>query len=170
MKTPLLTLFFLLTITSSVRADKYSVNQVQTVDMQSIINRSKLGQNLLKKLKESASESERLITQKKAEVDAERKALESQASLLSESAFVKKQQELVEKNQLVKDLISKEQQRIEQMKTREMLVIVEKAQKAINDLSKERGYVLVVEKSSPTVIFSDKEMDITSEILAKIGG
>lgn len=153
-----------------VSAENYTVGSIQVVDMQAVLDRSKGGREATLKLKAAIAASEKLLADRKEEMEAERRALEKQASLLSEKAFEEKQQSLVRKSQDLQQLMMAERQKVDLVRNEAISGIVKKANEAIAEISKEKGYQLVVEKSSPLVLYSAGAEDITPQIISKIGG
>lgn len=153
----------------AVAAD-LAVKTIQVVDMQKVLDESKIGKAGLEKVKSAIAASEKVIGPKKAEVDNEKKNLEKQAASLSESAFKEKQMSLVNKNQQLKILVAKEQEKVAKLRADIMGDIVKKARAAVEDLSKQNGYSLVVEKGAPGILYSGGMSDITETVIEKIGG
>ncbi len=150
--------------------NNFGVPAVYVVDMQAVVDKSKIGVEAIKKVKAEIARSEKTLDPKKAEIETERKNLEKQAGVLSEKAFQEKQMALVAKGQAFSKLVGEEQQKVAKVRAEMFGQVIEKARKAIEDLSVKNKYALVVEKSSPAVLYSGGAQDITSKIIEKIGG
>jgi Skp family chaperone for outer membrane proteins len=161
---------FLFGLTTKVSAENFSVPAIYIVDMDRVLDKSKIGMEAVKKVKNSIAESEKIIAPKRAEVEAGKKELEKQAGLLSEKAFQEKQSALVAKNQAFQEAMAAEQKKVGKVRDETLSAVVAKARKAIEDVSKENSYALVVEKGSPAVLYAGGATDITDKIIAKIGG
>jgi outer membrane protein len=151
-------------------AQDFAVKTIQVVDMQKVLDESKIGKVGLEKVKSAITASEKAINPKKTEVENEKKNLEKQAASLSEAAFKEKQNSLVAKNQQLKVLVAKEQEKIAKLRAEIMGDIIKKARTAVEDLSKQNGYSLVVEKGAPGILYSGGMNDITEIVIEKIGG
>lgn len=161
---------FLFSRASGVKAENFTVPAIQVVDMEMVLDKSKIGIEAVKKVKNSIAESEKILAPKRAELESGKKELEKQAGLLSEKAFQEKQAALVAKNRAFQEAMAVEQKKLNKVKTETLSAVVAKARKAIEDVSKENNYALVVEKGSPVVLYAGGATDITAKIIAKIGG
>lgn len=159
-----------LLVGNTTLAEQFAVKTIQVVDMQKVLDDSKIGKAGLEKVKSAISASEKIINPKKTEVENEKKNLEKQAASLSESAFKEKQASLVSKNQQLKILVAKEQEKIAKLRAEIMGDIIKKARSAVEEISKANGYSLVVEKGAPGILYSGGMSDITQTVIEKIGG
>ncbi len=150
--------------------DKFEVNSVYVVDMQKVLEESKQGKKTVAALKEKFQESQKIAEKVTSELNTLRVSLEKQASLLSDEVFQQKQEALVLKKRESENLLQEEKVKTEQFRAREISNIVEQANKIINEISQKKNYQLVVEKSSQIVIYADKQLDITSDVISKMGG
>ncbi len=151
-------------------SEDLSVAAVYVVDMQMVVDKSKIGVEAVKKVKTAISASEKVLNPKKTELENERKNLEKQAGVLSEKAFREKQMALVAKNNEFSQLVAKEQEKVGKVRAEVFGQVIEKARKAIEEVSVKNNYALVVEKGSPAVLYSSGAKDITKSIIDKIGG
>jgi outer membrane protein len=161
---------FLFGQASIAKAENFTVPSIQVVDMNKVLDKSKIGMEAVKRVKNAISASEKIMEPKRAELEAGKKELEKQAGLLSEKAFQEKQMALVEKNRAFQEAMAVEQKKVGKVRDESLSAVVAKARKAIEDVSKENKYSLVVEKGSPVVLYAGGATDITDKIIAKIGG
>jgi outer membrane protein len=154
----------------SAETNELAVAAVYVVDMQMVVDQSKIGVEAVKKVKTAIAASEKVLNPKKTELENERKNLEKQAGVLSEKAFSEKQAALIAKNREFSQLVAKEQEKVGKVRADVFGQVIEKARKAIEEVSVKNNYSLVVEKGSPAVLYSSGAKDITKSIIEKIGG
>lgn len=94
--------------------------------------------------------------------------LESQRFVLSEEALQERQFDLVKmRNDLERQLdAAKEEFEIEQRKL--MQPILKRIQSVVNEVAKDEGYDLVIEKTSPGVLFFSDGLDITDQVIERL--
>ncbi|MCK4700395.1 MAG: OmpH family outer membrane protein [Bacteroidales bacterium] len=81
-----------------------------------------------------------------------------------------KEQELNEFQNRIQDFSANAQQELQQQEAQLIQPIIQKAEKAINDVGKENGYIYIFDLSRGTIIyFSEQSEDVLPLVLKKLG-
>ena len=137
------------------------------VDFQMVISQSKEGQAAMTTVKAEATEKQKDISAKEAEIKQMDADLQKQASALSDAAKKDREEEIRRKLRDLKrvtedfnrDLAKRESEMVNDL-LRDLTVVV-------RDYGKEKGFTLIVEKGQSGVIYSNDTADLTKEILER---
>jgi outer membrane protein len=150
-----------LLFTSTASADL----KIAVFDMQAAIKQTKDGQLAHKTLTEEFKRMQNRIKKGEYDLSQKVKAFEKKALLLSD----KKRQEQQSEIQQLSFNIQKEMQKLQVDFQKKQIVetqpIVEKLQQKITQLSQQKGYDLILNKSSGQVLWTKETLDITQEVV-----
>lgn len=145
---------------SSAQAAAYGI-----VDMQRVILQIGEGKQARARLQQDIQEKEQEMRAKKEELDKLKSNFETQQSLLSQDARMRKQKEFEEKVIAFQkfDLQAKaEIKRKEQQVTQQ---IASKAAKLVEDIAKKRSIDVVFETQSSGLVYVKKPIDLTTQVI-----
>jgi len=90
--------------------------------------------------------------------------------ILSQIAIQKRQDELIKESEALQKFETDVTDKISKKRQELLTPLLEKIQKAIDEVAKARGYKMVFDESLVSaVLFADKSLDITDEVKAKLG-
>jgi outer membrane protein len=158
MKSILLTLF-LLTATPALAF------QAAYIDMQAAIQATKAGQNAKSQLEQEFNKKKAELKKKEGSLKKEADEFQKKASVLSEKSRSEKQAALQKKMMEFQQELQQSQMNI-QKKERELTEpILKKIQEVIARVAKSKGYSMVFEKASQSVMWAKADLDITEEVV-----
>jgi outer membrane protein len=143
---------------------------VGVFDLQKALGDSKKGQEAEKKLAAKFDSYKKDLEKKVKELEKRKNELDKLEATLSPDAKDKNAELNKRKMELSRDVAAHyeaEQQAAEEMQkasTEAMTPLIEKTEKIVRDLAKERGFVLVLEISRGGIAYYDGALDITAEI------
>lgn len=135
------------------------------VDMQKAIQSTKAGQKAKKGLEAEFEKRKKNLQKKEAELKKMGEELEKQAMVLSDDVRAKKQKEFQEKMMEFQQTVQKNQQEIQQEERKLTEPIVKKLQSVIEDMAKKDSYTVIMERRENGVIWAQKELDITDQVV-----
>ncbi len=139
--------------------------KIAVVDMQKCVQSSAEG-------KKAKDELETAFTKRKKEFGEEETALkkakedfEKKKSALSESAQKEQGMKLQERFMKYQEAVQKAQMDIEKRQQEMSGPIIAKLREKVNEIAKNKGYNIVLEKNPSIVLFYDAKNDITEDVL-----
>ncbi len=138
------------------------------VDMQKAIQSSKAGQKAKKELETEFNKRKKTLQAKEDDLKKKGEELEKQAMVLSDEVRGKKQKEFQKNMMEFQQLVQKNQQEIQQEERKLTEPIIKKIQAVIEEIAQKDGYSLVLEKRENGVLYSQKELDITDQVLKAV--
>jgi outer membrane protein len=148
---------------SSVEAGVPAVRKVALVDMQRVLNETKQGKKARSKLEKSSEAKSKKLESKRTKLEAEMKQAEGKSGAELAAAQEKLQRDYMELQQmhmqLQQDLAVQENELLEQ--------IYKNSQSVVNGLAKEYGVDVVLIRDESTVLYADKSMDVTAELVKR---
>lgn len=139
--------------------------KVGYVDIQKALAESRAGSAAKKEYEVEVKQAQGELDKKKESFQAKRAAFDKQKASLSEEAGAQKQEELL---QLEKDLKRNFQDLESKLRRRNAQIIgdlVKELRKAVAVVGEERGYTVILERSSDAVLYVDAQHDITAEVV-----
>jgi outer membrane protein len=138
------------------------------VDMQQVLQESKLGKQAQEKLKEKfGPKSEEFAKEEKA-IAQQKQALERDKPLMSKEQIKKKEDEIQKKIDTFQKTAGGTQQELQKEQQKLAQAIVGPAQEAVQALSKERKMGMVFERSQAGIIYTDSALDLTKEVIKRL--
>lgn len=143
------------------------------VDLEYILKNIPAYESANDQLNQLSKRYEEEVKQKMQEVEQLYETYRTESVFLSNDMKIKKENEIIEKEQAVKKLQqSYFGQNGELFKQREILVkpIQDQIYNAITQLAKEKSYATIWDKSSSTgLMYADKTLDVSDQVLSKLG-
>lgn len=168
MKRVILFIVFVLFFSSGINAQKFAY-----VDTDYILASLPDYANAKKQLNDISLKWQKEIEEKLAELDKMYKDYQVEKILLSEEMRAKKEEEIIKKEQEVKELQKKRfGQDGDLFKKQQELIkpIQDKVYNAIVEISETKGYGMVFDKAgTTTVIYSQKRYDISDDVIKAMG-
>jgi outer membrane protein len=157
-----------ITTTFAASAQKFAY-----VDSEYILNNIPSYKGAQEQIDKLSKEWEKEIQDKLADIDKMYKSFQSEKVLLTEELKTKREEEIVKKEQEVKDLQKKYFGRDGMLnKKRQELVkpIQDEVYNAVKEISLEQGFALIFDTASnPGVLYSNPKNDKSDEVLQRLG-
>ncbi|SDX76068.1 outer membrane protein [Allochromatium warmingii] len=166
MSRPLLLLALIASLSLPVQA--VANDSVGFVDMQRVLQESKLGQRLQKQLREEFEPRTRSFAEEEREIAQMQQALAKDKPLMSNDQVAKKEQEIktrIEAYQKKAMPIQQELMKAQQEKGREIL---EPAREALNSIAKQKKLGMVFERGVNGLLYMDDGLDITDAVVKQM--
>lgn len=138
------------------------------VDMQKVLEESKLGQRLQKQLRDEFEPRTKGFADEEREIAQMQQALAKDKPLMSNDQVAKKEQEIkarIEAYQKKTLPIQQELMKAQQEKGREILA---PAREALNTVAKKKKLGMVFERSVGGLLYMDDGLDITAEVIKQM--
>lgn len=135
------------------------------IDMQKAVQNTKDGAKAKKELEGEFNAKKKKLQTTEEKLKKMQEDLEKKAMVLSDDVRQKKQQEFQEEMYGYQKLVAQSQQEIQKREQDLTKPILEKMQKIIEQLSKDKGYDLVLERAGNNVLWAKKDADITDEVV-----
>jgi outer membrane protein len=149
----------------AVFAHGADVAKIAVIDFQKIIDTSVAGQRSAAEIKAQGQEMEQALKDQEAEVDELKKDLEQKALLMSEEAREKKERDLRIR---VIDYESSRKRYLEKLKELNLKLsntIKEDVFGIVEEIGKEEGYLLILERRVGGVVYAPNAIDITDRVI-----
>ena len=137
------------------------------IDMQKAIQSSNAGKSARKGLERDYKKKKAALDKKQKDLKKMSEDLQKKKLALSEKAFMEKQQNLQREVLKFQDELRKSDMEIQKKQSELTKPILDKIQKIISDVSKDKGYSYILEKSQG-VMWAKKELDITDIVIKKV--
>ena len=138
------------------------------VDMQKVLEDSKLGQRLQKQLRDDFEPRTKSFAEEEREIAQMQQALARDKPLMSNDQVAKKEQEIKERIEAYQKKalpIQQELMKAQQEKGREIL---EPAREALNAVAKKKKLSMVFERGVNGLLYMDDGLDITAEVIEQL--
>lgn len=157
-------IIFVLFILSST--DAFAQNdRVHFVDFNKVLAESKTSKRSLEDLKKEMEKDYKVLENRKNEIDKKRADLLKKAPLLSPSALEEKQKELQKEERDLMLEFNDKKEMYARKKNALFKNLLAKIQRIVQEISKKKGYSLVIQKGDAFVIYANDEYDITDEVI-----
>ena len=135
------------------------------VDLQKALNMSSEGKAAKEKIKTQVQGYDAEVQQLQEELQKMKQDLEKQAMLLSEDARNAKEREYQQKVKDYQRFTKDIQETLQQTDADLTRKILEKVLKVVQDVGKAEGYSMVLEKTESSIVYADKNADITDKVI-----
>ncbi len=135
------------------------------VDMQKAIQTTKAGQKAKKDLEAEFEKRKKSLQSKEADLKKMGEELEKKAMVLSEDVRAKKQKEFQTSMMEFQQTVQKNQKEIQDQERKLTEPILKKLQTVIEDMAKKDNYTVILEKRENGVLWAQKELDITEQVV-----
>ncbi|MBV5310629.1 OmpH family outer membrane protein [Chromatium okenii] len=141
---------------------------IGAVDMQQVLEQSKLGKRLQEQLRQEFEPQARKFAEEEKEIHALQQAFERDKALMSKDQAAKQEKELVGRIEAYQKKVQPLQQELakaQQIKGRE---IVAPAREAVNTVAKKKKLSMVVERGLAGMLYLDSTLDITADVIEEL--
>jgi outer membrane protein len=141
--------------------------KIGTVDMQKALQGVEAGKAAKSSLEKDFNAKKKELETEKAAFDKATEEFRKQSLVMNEEARAKKQGELQDRWMKFQERTAKSQQEIQEKEQKLTLPIINKLKTIINDVAKQKGYTIVLEKNENTGLFSHEKDDLTGEVITQ---
>lgn len=138
------------------------------VDIQKAIMTSDLGKKAKKELEGEFEKKKSEFKKKEEDLKKRAEEYEKKKMVFSDEVRAEKGGELQQDMMKFREDVNKSQMQMQQKQGELTKPILDKIQKVIADIAKEKGYSVVLERSEQGVMWSKAEIDITEDVIKKI--
>jgi outer membrane protein len=135
------------------------------VDVQRVLVKSVAGLAAREQLEREKATMQKDVDSRRTEVDKLREELEKKGLVLSADAKREKEEALQRRVRDLRRLVDDFQKELERKEQGLTQRILQDLTAVIEQIGKERGYLLILEKRGASVIYGDAEADITDEVI-----
>ncbi len=143
------------------------VAKIGVIDFQKILQESSAGKMTQKLMSEKGSDFQKKLTTEKAQLDEMKKSFERESLVLSPEKQKENQREFkirVNDFKKMKEIFSRE---FKQLEVKYLNQIQKTVFKIANEIGKEEGYLLILEKKTAGIIYHPTQIDMTDKIIKK---
>lgn len=137
------------------------------VDMQKAIQNTESGKKAKKELEKEFEKKKGDLKKKEDDLKKRAEEFEKKKMVLSDKVREEQQMELQQEMMKFRDELGKSQTNIQQKERELTKPILDKIQKAIAEIAKEKELSVVLEKAEQSVMWTKPEMDITEDVIKK---
>lgn len=141
--------------------------KVAYVDLQEALNKVDEGKKAKNRLKKDFDKKQKQLDAAQNELMKMQKEFEEGAMMLSEDAKRKKAVEFQQKMVTLQQTYVKLQGELAQAEAKETKKIFDKMGKIIEEIAKEKGYDLVLERTESAILFAKDDMNLTDELIKR---
>jgi outer membrane protein len=142
--------------------------KVGFVDQQKAILSSKEGQVAEKTLSDLAQKKQKELEPKQQELQRLGEELESQKFVLSKEVLEERRLDVMKRQRDLEREVQQAQEEIQIEQRRLVSPLAKRLGEVIQAIGKEKGFSLVLDQSSPGVLYSDGGLDITELVIKKL--
>jgi outer membrane protein len=137
------------------------------IDMQKAIQESSTGKDAKKKLEREFNAKKSELEKKKTEIEKMAEDLEKKKVALSDDVRARKAQDIQGEMVKFQQEAMKSEQEFRRKEQEMTKPIIEKLQSAIDEVAKEKGYAMIIERGTAqqVVIWAKKELDVTDDVI-----
>jgi len=159
------TMIFILSL--SLSAFAADVAKIGVIDFQKILNESSAGKMTRKDITSRGAEFQEKLKAEKDQLDEMKKAFEREALVLSPEKQAEKQREFRIRVNDFKKMQTDFGQQFKQLEMKLLNKIQGEVFKIANEIGKEEGYLLILEKKAGGVVYHPEQIDITEKIIKR---
>lgn len=141
--------------------------KVGVVDMQKAIQTSSAGKKAKKEVEGDFEKKKKDLKKKEDDLKKRVEEFEKKQAVLSDKVRQEQQVDLQKDMMQFREEVSKSQVTIQQRERELTKPILEKLQKVILEIAKEKDFSIVLEKAEQSVMFAKTELDITDEVIKR---
>ncbi len=139
--------------------------KIGVVNIQKVITSIGEGKSVMKTLEKSFKSKQKEIKSEEEAIKKLQQDYQKQSSLLSDKAKAKKEDEIRKKISSLQRKTMEYQKNIQNQEKQLKKPILEKLKPVIDSVSKDKGVALTFEASSSPVVYAQKQIDITSDVI-----
>lgn len=141
---------------------------VAVIDMEKVVQATPAGKSAKKKIEAEYAKNKTRFEKKEKAIDAEAKAYEKKKNSYSAEMQRSKEKELGEKMAAFEKEIQDSEKAIQEMSQKLTKPIIDKIQKAVADISKAKGYAVVLERKTSNVFYASDTADISDQVIKAV--
>jgi outer membrane protein len=141
--------------------------KVGVVDMQKAIQTSSAGKKAKKEVEGDFEKKKKDLKKKEDDLKKRVEEFEKKQAVLSDKVRQEQQADLQKDMMQFREEVNKSQVTIQQRERELTKPILEKLQKVILEIAKEKDFSMVLEKAEQSVMFAKTELDITDEVIKR---
>ncbi|MEA3276633.1 MAG: OmpH family outer membrane protein [Pseudomonadota bacterium] len=161
----LASLFILLLATAVCAAESATIGYV---DMQQVIEQSKMGQQAQETLKEKFDGKQKALAEEEQAIRALQQNLARDEALMSQTELDKKKGELQQRIQAFQKQAAAAQQELLTEQNKLGGEILSPAQEVIAEVAKEKGIPSIFERRQSGLLYIDESLDLTAEVIRRL--
>ena len=142
--------------------------KVAIVDMQKAIQSSSAGKKAKKEVEGDFEKKKKELKKKEDDLKKRVEEFEKKQAVLSDKVRQEQQADLQKDMMQFREEVGKSQMTIQQRERELTKPILEKLQKIISEIAKEKDFSVVLEKAEQSVMFAKSELDITDEVIKRV--
>jgi outer membrane protein len=146
-------------------ASTNGLHRIAYIDVQRVLARSAAGVAAREQLEREKATMQKEMDAKKVELDKLREDLEKKGALLTPDNRREKQEQFERKRRDAQRLADDFQKELERKESAMLQKVLQDLSGVIDQLGREKGYYLIVEKRGAGVIFAAQDADLTDEII-----
>jgi outer membrane protein len=141
--------------------------KIGIIDMQKAIQSSSAGKKAKKEVEADFEKKKKELKKKEDDLKKKVEEFEKKKAVLSDKVREEQQADLQKEMIQFREELGKSQMTIQQKERELTKPILEKLQKVIAEVSKEKDLSVVFEKAEQSVMFAKSELDITDEVIKR---
>ncbi len=157
----------LLTVFCSVPSASAADLKVGFVDMQKALASSKTGVAAQKQYETEVKEAQLKLDVKKSEYEKLQQEFSKKKDSLNDKARAQREEELISMEKELKRSFQDTQDVLRRRHSQLVGDLVKKIKVVVEEVGKAEGYTVIIEKNSPSILFTDGETDISEEVVEK---
>ena len=142
--------------------------KIGIVNMAMIMNEAEPVKKVSEALRKKFEPMEKELKQKQEEIEKLRSELEKQNMMLSQEAKQDRQLEFRRKVEDYQVLLASHQRKMKGEEEKVVTPVLQQIRKVIDEYGKEKGYSLILDRYNPVILYVDKAIDVTNEVLVLI--
>jgi outer membrane protein len=142
--------------------------RIAVVDARRAMVSSDEGRAAEKMLKSLLEKKRTQIEPREADLKRQEEEFESQKYVLSRSALEERKLELVKQQRDLERSMREAQDDLELEQRKLMQPLLKKIEEALEEIGKEKKFTVILEKSSPGVVYVEESLDITDLVIRKL--
>jgi outer membrane protein len=146
-------------------ASANGLHRIAYIDVQRVLARSAAGVAAREQLEREKATMQKEMDAKKGELDKLREEIEKKGALLTADARREKQEQFERKRRDAARLADDFQKELERKESALLQKVLQELSGVIDQLGKEKGYYMIVEKRGAGVIYAAQDADLTEEII-----
>lgn len=141
--------------------------KIGVVDMPKALQTVEAGRKAKAQLEKEVTAKKKALQDEDTAFKKAAEEFKKQSLVMSDDARAKKQAELQERFAKLQELQARSQMELQQKEAELVQPIVGKLRTIIQDVAKQKGYTIVLEKNENTVLFSQEKDDITTDVISQ---
>ncbi len=151
----------------SIPATASAQSKIGYVDLQRALNEVSEGKKAKSKLKKDFEKKQKDLNKKQEELRKMKENIEQNSMMLSDDAKRQKAMEFQQRLVELQQVYVKHQEELAKAEAKATKKIFDKMGKIIEQIAKEKGYDLVLERTESALLYAKDGMDLTNELIKR---